>query len=35
MVPYNKELQADKVKLPCLLHSQKPRQLAFAAELGR
>jgi hypothetical protein len=26
---------ADKGKLSCLLHSQKPRQLAFAAELGR
>jgi hypothetical protein len=30
-----KALQADKGKLSCLLHSQKPRQLAFAAELGR
>ncbi len=29
------KLQTDKDKLPCLLHSQKPRQLAFAAELGR
>jgi hypothetical protein len=33
--PYNKALQTDKDKLSCLLHSQKPRQLAFAAELGR
>src|SRR5690606_22718565 len=32
-VPPNKALQTDKVKLSCLLHSQKPRQLAFAAEL--
>jgi len=31
----NKALQTDKVKLSCHLHSQKPRQLAFAAELGR
>ena len=31
----NKALQTDKDKLSCLLHSQKPRQLAFAAELGR
>ena len=31
----NKALQPDKGKLSCLLHSQKPRQLAFAAELGR
>ena len=31
----NKALQTDKGKLSCLLHSQKPRQLAFAAELGR
>jgi hypothetical protein len=31
----NKAPQTDKVKLSCLLHSQKPRQLAFAAELGR
>ena len=30
----NKALQTDKVKLSCPLHSQKPRQLAFAAELG-
>jgi hypothetical protein len=30
-----KALQSDKVNLSCLLHSQKPRQLAFAAELGR
>jgi len=32
---HNKTLQTDKGKLSCLLHSQKPRQLAFAAELGR
>jgi hypothetical protein len=31
----NKALQTDKDNLSCLLHSQKPRQLAFAAELGR
>jgi hypothetical protein len=31
----NKALQTDKGKLSCLLHSQKPRQLTFAAELGR
>jgi hypothetical protein len=31
----NKALQTDKDKLSCLLHSQKPRQLAFAVELGR
>ncbi len=31
----NKALQTDKVKLSRLLHSQEPRQLAFAAELGR
>ena len=31
----NKALQTDKVKLSRLLHTQKPRQLAFAAELGR
>jgi hypothetical protein len=31
----NKALQTDKDKLSCLFHSQKPRQLAFAAELGR
>jgi len=31
----NKALQTDKGKLSCLLHAQKPRQLAFAAELGR
>jgi hypothetical protein len=34
-VPSNKALQTDKDKLSRLLHSQKPRQLAFAAELGR
>jgi hypothetical protein len=33
-MPSNKALQTDKVNLSCLLHSQKPRQLAFAAELG-
>lgn len=31
----NKTLQTDKVKLFYLLHSQKPRELTFAAELGR
>ena len=31
----NKALQTDKAKLSRLLHSQEPRQLAFAAELGR
>ena len=30
----NKALQTDKGKLSRLLHSQEPRQLAFAAELG-
>jgi hypothetical protein len=34
-LPPNKALQPDKGKLSYLLHSQKPRQLAFAAELGR
>ena len=34
-MPPNKALQTDKVKLTRLLHSQKARQLAFAAELGR
>jgi hypothetical protein len=34
-MPPNTALQADKGKLSCLLHWQKPRQLAFAAELGR
>ena len=29
----NTALQSDKGKLSCLLHPQKPRQLAFAAEL--
>jgi hypothetical protein len=33
--PPNKALQTDKDKLSRLLHSQEPRQLAFAAELGR
>jgi hypothetical protein len=31
----DKVLQTDKVNLSCLLHPQKSRQLAFAAELGR
>lgn len=31
----NKALQTDKANMSCLLHAQKPRQLAFAAELGR
>ncbi len=31
----NKALQTDKGNLSCLLHSPKPHQLAFAAELGR
>jgi hypothetical protein len=31
----NTALQTDKDKLSCISHSQKPRQLAFAAELGR
>jgi hypothetical protein len=31
----NKSLQTGKVKLSCLLRLQKPRQSAFAAELGR
>jgi hypothetical protein len=31
----NKALQMDNGRLSCLLHSQKPRQLAFAAELDR
>jgi hypothetical protein len=34
-VPANKALHTEKAKLSRLLHSQKPRQLAFAAELGR
>jgi hypothetical protein len=34
-MPSNKALQTDKGKLSRLLHSQEPRQLAFAAELGR
>ena len=33
-MPTNKALQTDKGNLSCLLRSQKPRQLAFAAELG-
>lgn len=33
-MPSNKALQAEKDKLSCLLPSQKPRQLPFAAELG-
>jgi hypothetical protein len=31
----NKGLQTDKGNLSCPLHSQKPRQFAFATELGR
>jgi hypothetical protein len=31
----NKALQTDKGKLSRLLHSQKPRQLAFAADRER
>jgi hypothetical protein len=31
----NEALQADKVKLSCLLQSQKSHQLDFAVELGR
>ena len=31
----NNALQADNANLLRLLHSQKPRPLAFAAELGR
>lgn len=34
-MPPDRALQTDRGKLSCLLHSQKPRQLAFAAELGR
>jgi hypothetical protein len=34
-MPSNKALQTDKDKLSRLLHSQEPRQLALAAELGR
>lgn len=34
-MPSNTALQTDKDKLSCLLHVQKPHQLAFAAELGR
>jgi hypothetical protein len=34
-MPSNKALQTDKGKLACLLPSQKPRQLAFSADLGR
>jgi hypothetical protein len=33
-MPSNKALQTDKAKLTRLLLSQKPCQLAFAAELG-
>jgi hypothetical protein len=33
MLP-NKALQTDKGNLSCLLHSQRPRQPAFATELG-
>ena len=37
MVPEtpNKTLQTDQGKLSRLSHSEEPRQLAFAAELGR
>lgn len=31
----NKALQTDNGSLSCLLHSQNPRQLAFAADLER
>lgn len=34
-MPSNNALQTDKGEQSCLLHSQKPRQPAFAAELGR
>lgn len=34
-MPPNKALQTDEVELSRLLHSKKPRQRAFAAELGR
>lgn len=34
-MPSNTAMRADNGKLSCLLHSQKSRQLAFAAELGR
>jgi hypothetical protein len=34
-VPPDKAVQMDKVKLSRLLHSQEPRQLTFAAGLGR
>ena len=33
--PPNTALQTDQGKLSCVLRAQKPRQLAFAAELGR
>ena len=33
--PPNTALQSDKGKLSCRLHSQKPRQFAFAAQLNR
>jgi NADP-dependent 3-hydroxy acid dehydrogenase YdfG len=33
-VTHEADLQTDKDKLSCLSQSQKPRQLAFAAELG-
>jgi hypothetical protein len=32
---HHNALQPDKVDLSCLLPTQKPRQLAFAAELNR
>ena len=34
-MPLNKALQTEKGKLSCTMHSQKPRQLAFSAELYR
>jgi hypothetical protein len=34
-MPSNNALQSEKVNLSCLLLTQKPRQLAFAAELER
>jgi hypothetical protein len=34
-MPANKSLQTDKGKLSRSLRPQKPRQLAFAAELNR
>lgn len=34
-MPSSKAPQTDKAGQPCLLHSQKPRKLVFAAEIGR